>query len=183
MERGNHYGSSSLHLAGRNIRANHSCQRAFLRSCSPRQVLLRVAAVPSRVPRYLKGTHGGTTFRLPDDKGFVELVNEPVVIDPRNPQPTSIVAYFYQADGKSAMSPSPTDVSFQIDPDARSRQRDKAAAGSSTLPLSAEPKADDPAGASRFASKTGPYYLAAVRGTLKAKINGQDISTAFMGSR
>lgn len=137
----------------------------------------------SQVIKVFKGTHGGTTFRLPDEKGFVELVNEPVVTDRLNPQPTSIVAYFYQADGKSAMSPSPTDVSFQIAPDARSKQRGQATGGASTLPLSAEPKADDPAGASRFASKTGPYFMAAVRGTLKAKISGQDISTAFMGSR
>ncbi len=138
---------------------------------------------PELNSQILKGTHGGTTFRLPDEKGFVELVNEPVVTDRRNPQPTTIVAYFFQADGKTAMSPSPTDVSFQIDPDARSRQRDKATSGSSTLPLSAEPKADDPTGASRFASKTGPYDLAGLRGTLKAKINGQDVSTAFMGAR
>jgi len=138
---------------------------------------------PELSSQVFKGTHGGTTFRLPDEKGFVELVNEPVVTDRHNPQPTSIVAYFYQANGKTAMSPSPTDVSFQIDPDARSRQRGKATAGSSTLPLSAEPKADDPAGISRFASKTGSYDLAGVRGTLKAKINSQDVSTAFMGAR
>ncbi len=138
---------------------------------------------PEPSSQVLKGTHSGTSIRLPEDKGYVELVNEPIMTDRRNPQPTSIVAYFYQADGKSPMSPSPTDVSFQIDPDARSRQRDKSAAGSSTLPLSAEPKADDPAGASRFASKTGPYALTAVRGTLKAKINRQDVSTAFMGAR
>ena len=138
---------------------------------------------PEPSSQVLKGTHSGTFIRLPDDKGFVELVNEPAVIDRRNPQPTSIVAYFFQADGKSAMSPSPTDVSFQIDPDARSKQRGQATGGASTLPLSAEPKADDPAVTSRFASKTGPYYLAGVRGTLKAKINGQDVSTAFMGSR
>jgi|GEM_PF-2558040 len=35
----------------RNIRANYSCQRTFLRSYLPRQVLLRVAALQSRVPR------------------------------------------------------------------------------------------------------------------------------------
>ncbi len=138
---------------------------------------------PEPSSQVLKGTHSGTFIRLPDDKGFIELVNEPVVTDRYNPQPTSIVAYFFQADGKSAMSPSPTDVSFEITPDARSRQRDRSAAGSSTLHLSAEPKADDPAGASRFASKTGPYALAAIRGALKAKINGQEVSTAFMGSR
>ncbi len=72
---------------------------------------------------------------------------------------------------------------LRIAPLKRSRQRDKSAASSSTLPLSAEPKADDPAGASRFGSKTGPYALTAVRGTLKAKINGQDVSTAFIGAR
>src|SRR5271157_1423421 len=111
---------------------------------------------PELSSQVFKGTHGGTTFRLPDEKGFVELVNEPVVTDRHNPQPTSIVAYFYQANGKTAMSPSPTDVSFQIDPDARSRQRGKATAGSSTLPLSAEPKADDPAGISRFEPRLAP---------------------------
>jgi len=145
--------------------------------------LVAGCASPELSPQAFKGTHAGTTFRLPDEKGFVELVNEPVVTDRRNPPPTSIVAYFYQADGKSAMSPSPTDVSFQINPGAGSRQRDKSAAGSSTLPFSAEPKADDPASTSRFVSKTGPYDLAGVRGALRAKINGQDVSTAFMGSR
>ena len=81
------------------------------------------------------------------------------------------------------MSPSPTDVSFQINPDARSRERGEAAAISLTLTLSTEPKADDSTGASRFASKTGPYDLAGIRGTLKAKINGEDVSTAFLGAR
>jgi hypothetical protein len=32
-----------------------------------------------------RGTHGGKSIRLPDDKGFVELVNEPIVTDRRNP--------------------------------------------------------------------------------------------------
>ncbi len=131
----------------------------------------------------VKGTHSGTAIRLPDEKGFVELVNEPPVVDRRNPQATSIVAYFLKADGKSAMSPTPTDVSFQIDPDARSKQRGKATGNSSTVGLSAEPKADDPTSASRFTSKTGPYDLAGIRGTLKAKINGEDISAPFMGAR
>jgi|SRR5271157_1747200 len=69
---------------------------------------------PELSSQVFKGTHSGTSIRLPEDKGYVELVNEPIVTDRRNPQPTSIVAYFHQADGKSPMSPSPTDVSFQI---------------------------------------------------------------------
>ena len=131
----------------------------------------------------VRGIHSGTAIHLASDKGFVELVNEPPVDDRRNPQPTSIVAYFLQPDGKSAMSPSPTDVSFHIDPDARSRQRGKTAASSTMVALSAEPKSDDPAGASRFASKTGPYDLTGIRGTLKAKINGEEVSATFTGPR
>jgi hypothetical protein len=49
--------------------------------------------------------------------------------------------------------------------------------------LSAEPRADDPAGGSRFASKVGPYNLFGIRGTLKAKIGGQDVSVVYLGGR
>jgi hypothetical protein len=118
-------------------------------------------------------------LRLPDDKGFVELVNEPAVTDRRNPQPTSLVAYFLQPDARSAMTPSPTDVGMQIDPGRGSRKRTEATA----LPLGAEPKADDPAGGSRFASKVGPYALSGIRGTLKAKVGGQDVSVDYLGGR
>jgi hypothetical protein len=138
---------------------------------------------PQLSSQVTKGAHDGTSFRLPDEKGLVEIVNEPTVTDRRNPQPTSIVAYFLQADGKSALNPGPTEVSFTIDPDARSRQREKPAASPTTLLLTAEPKADDAGGASRFASKTGPFDLSSLRGTLKAKINGQDVSISLMEAR
>ena len=37
--------------------------------------------------------------------------------------------------------------------------------------------------AARFASKPGPYNLTALRGTLSARIGGQQISSTFSGSR
>jgi len=54
---------------------------------------------------------------------------------------------------------------------------------SQIIPLSAEPKSDDAAGAARFASKPGPYQLSAIRGNLSAKVGGQEISTPFGGGR
>jgi hypothetical protein len=125
--------------------------------------------------------HRGTMIRLPEDKGFVELVNEPEVGDRRKPEPTSIVAYFLQIDGKSSLDPPPADVSFSIESAASKGGRGKQ--NSARISLSAQPKPDDPLGASRFASATGPYDLAATRGTLTAKIGGQEISTVFAGSR
>jgi hypothetical protein len=127
------------------------------------------------------GPHQGTMIRLPDDKGFVELTNEPEVADRRNLQPTSIVAYFIGADSKSPLTPAPTDVSFALE-GARGGRGDSDA-GAQAIPLSAEPKADDPSGSSRFVSKPGAYDLAKMRGTVAAKIDGIGISIPFSGAR
>jgi hypothetical protein len=126
--------------------------------------------------------HHGTMIPLPENRGFVELINEPEVSDRRNPQPTSIVAYYLQADGKSPLNPAPTDVSFAIDPGVARGARGKQGSAQS-VPLIAEPKSDDPAGAGRFASKPGPYDLTDMRGTLSAKIGGQEISIPFAEAR
>ena len=137
---------------------------------------------PSRETTVLKGPHLGTTLQLPDKKGYVELVNEPEVKDRRSNQPTAIVAYYLQPDAKSALTPAPSDVRFSIDSgggrDSRSQR-----GGSQILPLSAEPKSDDPAAGARFASKPGPYQLSNLRGTLNAKIDGQEVSIIFQGAR
>jgi len=125
-------------------------------------------------PQLVVGPHHGTTIRLPEDKGFVELTNEPEVTDRRASAATSIVAYYLQPDCKSAMEPPPAGVNFVIEAGRK---------GSQTIPLSAEPKSDDPAGAGRFASKPGPYVLSGLRGRLNAKIGGQEISTTFVGGR
>jgi hypothetical protein len=130
----------------------------------------------------VNGPHHGTALQLPENKGYVELVNEPEVRDRRGNEPTSIVAYYLQTDGKSPLSSLPSEVSFEIETSSgRNGKRGEPAAQS--LPMTAEPKAEDPAGAGRFASKPGPYLLSTLRGTLKAKIDGQQVSTVFHGGR
>ena len=124
----------------------------------------------------------GTMIPLPDSKGFVELVNEPEVSDRRNPEPTSIVAYFLEPGGDAPMTDSPSDVIFVVESATASGGRPKAGS-SGRVELTAQPKADDPLAAARFASKPGPYDLTALRGTLSARIGGQQISATFSGSR
>jgi hypothetical protein len=120
-------------------------------------------------------------IRLPGDKGFVELLNEPEPSDRSRPEPTSIAAYYLQSDGKSPLTPAPTDVKFEIDAGRRNPRVKEAPTG--TIPLSAEPKSGDPAGAGHFASKPGPYILDDLRGTLSAKIGGEEIAVSFAERR
>ena len=102
--------------------------------------------------------HHGTMIPLPEDRGLVELVNEPEVSDRRKPEPTAIVAYFLQIDGKSPLVPAPDDVNFAIQSAGAGGGRSKQDSGD-RIRLTAQPKPDDPLGAGRFASKTGPYAL------------------------
>jgi hypothetical protein len=126
-------------------------------------------------PAVMVGPHRGTTIRLPDDKGYVELTNEPEVSGRGSREPTAIVAYFLKPDGTSSLEPAPSDVRLSV---TQARTKD-----TETIPLAAEPKADDPAGGSRFASKPGPHHLAVLRGQLNAKIDGQEVSLPVSGSR
>jgi hypothetical protein len=121
------------------------------------------------------GPHRGTTIRLPDDKGYVELTNEPEVTGRGSREPTAIVAYFLKPDGASTMERAPSDVRLVV-----TEARTKA---TETIPLAAEPKSDDPAGGSRFVSKPGPHHLAVLRGQLNVKIDGQEVSLPVSGSR
>jgi hypothetical protein len=131
-------------------------------------------SAPSTPPQVMVGPHRGTTIRLPDEKGFVELTNEPEV-SRGSREPTAIVAYFLKLDSASTMEPAPSDVKLVL-----LTARTKA---SETIPLSAEPKSDDPAGGSRFVSKPGAHHLATLRGNLSAKIDGQEVSLPVSGSR
>ncbi len=132
-------------------------------------------SAPSNPPAVMVGPHHGTTIRLPADKGYVELTNEPEVSGRGSKEPTAIVAYFLKTDGASAMESAPSDVRLVV---AEGRKK-----GNETIPLSPEPKSDDLAGSSRFVSKPGPHHLATLRGTLNAKIDGQEVSLPVAGSR
>jgi hypothetical protein len=141
-------------------------------------------APPVEKQAVINGPHNGTTLQLPDQKGFVEMVNEPEPNDRRKNEPTALVAYFLKIDGKTPLEPAPTDVTFAIDASAgggRGGRGQQATAKS--VPLTAQPKADDPSGACRFASEPGPYLLDGIRGTLSAKVDDQATSLGFAGAR
>jgi hypothetical protein len=140
------------------------------------------AGSPAPEPTVLRGPHHGTTLQLPEKMGYVELVNEPEVKDRRSNEPTALVAYFLKDDAQSPVDPLPSEVSFAID--SGGRREGRARKGSpEVLPLGAEPRSGDPAGAGRFVSKPGPYQLASLRGTLSASFNGQMVSVILQGSR
>jgi hypothetical protein len=140
-------------------------------------------ALPVDQQTVLNGPHHGTTLQLSDQKGFIELVNEPQPRDRRSSEPTALVAYFLKMDAQSPLEPAPTDVSFAVDSGGGRGGRGRQGGAGQAIALAAEPKSDDPAGACRFASKPGPYQLANLRGTLNARIDGQAVSVTFAGGR
>lgn len=127
---------------------------------------------PAAPPTVVKGPHEGTTIRLPDDKGFVEIVNEPRLGERDDVGQTALVAYFLQPDGRSPMSPAPTDVKFDIKLAARN-------SAPQSVKMAADPKTSDAAGAARFASKPGTYNLVNVRGRITASIGGKEVSVDY----
>lgn len=123
---------------------------------------------PKVPPRILQGPHGETAYRLPEDKGYVELLNEPAV-DARAQTPTALVAYFLQEDGETPLATAPTDVRFEVEID---RQQQ-------TLPMTASGEA----GAARFETEEGPYNLAMIRGTLLGQLDGQEFAVNVSDAR
>jgi hypothetical protein len=110
--------------------------------------------------------HGGKIVVLPNSHGFVELtVDRPA---PSKGSRTAVVksriiAYFFQADGTTAMSPAPTDVKVML-----------GVAGSGTAvnltPQSAEP--------GQFASEPGDYPDE-LRGQIEFQLNGKPVQATF----
>jgi hypothetical protein len=127
----------------------------------------------SQVPQ---APHHGTILSLPDGLGCAELVNEPES-DGRGDTPTALVVYFLTPDGKAAMTPPPSEVKAKVSM-AQSRQGKQ-----ETLDLKPEPKSGDPAGESRFASKSGPYALTTIRGELSGKAKDKPFTLEFAGGR
>ncbi len=126
------------------------------------------------VPRAEIGPHQATLYQLPENQGWVELVNEPEVEDRRVKPNTAVVVYFFQADRKTPLAPAPSDVRVDVN-EGRNHIE--------TLTLKAEPKVDDPAGGCRFASKLGPYLLEGLRGKLTATLNGKPVAQDFVAGR
>src|SRR5262245_14662357 len=100
---------------------------------------------------------GGSLVRLPRDRGFVALKTESPAsskISRGKNRPLNVVAYFYQTDGTTPMSPAPTDVVF------------KTGEGEKAKSVTLAPDAADP---NRFVSTPGPYPNG-LQGTIQAKI-------------
>lgn len=109
---------------------------------------------------------GGVLVRLPNDRGMVAIKTEAPEL-PAGPKlknrMVSIVAYFYQMDGTTPLTPAPTDVVFTMGSDAKTK----------TIPLN--PDAKDP---NRFLSAAGPY-MQGIQGMIKAKVQGVDVEESF----
>ena len=112
-------------------------------------------------------SHGGNMLQIPGGKGFAELSIE------RGPAgkgssttPSRLVAYFYQADGTSALSPPPSDVTIHLGAEGGKDVKD--------VKLTAETK---PAG--QFASEPG-QYPDELRGRLAVVLAGESVEIPFM---
>ncbi len=127
---------------------------SFLAGCGESSTTSQSTMAPS---------HGGQMFSLPDERGFVEIQADRGAA-PRGGRgkpaaKTQIMAYFYQSDGKTEMSPAPTDVKIKIG----------SGEGGSVVNLSAEPKE-----AGKYASAPGDHPDG-FAGKLEATLNGQPV--------
>src|SRR5262245_38893869 len=95
---------------------------AFMRT-SPARMAIALALVvtgcsqpnvPTSPAALEAGPHGGTAQRLPGDRGYLEVVNEPESSNPRSPTPTAIVVYFLDTERKAAIATPPSEVSVVI---------------------------------------------------------------------
>ena len=127
--------------------------------------------VPSAIPP-TSPLHGGILVPLPDNQGYVELLN-----DKREKRygafETTIVAYLLQPDKKTALSLKSTNVSVKLD----------TSGGQKTVMLLAKPDQGDSVGSARFASEFGPFELNQRGGDVVVAIDGKTLTMPFRGPR
>src|SRR4051794_27612908 len=108
--------------------------------------------------------HGGILVPLPENQGYVELLN-----DKRERKGgaflTTIVAYPLQADQKTAFPRTPTSVTVTMD----------TPKGKKTIPLLPKPDQGDSVGSARFVSDFGPYELNQVGGDITVAVDGKTL--------
>ena len=115
----------------------------------------------------LAAPHGGHMVALPENRGVVEIKSDRPTAPRGSRTPATkgrILAYFYQADGSTRMSPAPTDVKIQL------------GVNDKTPPVVLAP---EPKEAGLFASEPG-MYPDGFRGQIEAKINGEPVKAPFM---
>jgi hypothetical protein len=126
--------------------------------------------VPAQLPT--SNLHGGVLVLLPENGGYVELLNEGSQRRSGVNQ-TRIVAYVLQHDQKTAIAQQPTSVSVNL----------ALPGGSKAVPLSLAPAADYPVGNARFASEPGPFELDRIGGEVTVAVGGKTLTGAFRGPR
>jgi hypothetical protein len=111
--------------------------------------------------------HGGQMLALPSGKGFAELLVERGAVTKvaaKSPTKRRLLAYFYQPDGSTALTPAPSDVKVRL------------GSADSGTDVTLTPQST-PAG--MFASEPG-QYPDALRGQLALTLGGESIQTDFV---
>jgi len=130
----------------------------------PACLLAGCGGSPKELP-VAKSAHGGNLVSLPGDRGFVEILVESgaagggrkAQVKPR------IIAYFFQPDGTTEMSPGPTEVKVKVGTGEKS----------AVVDLSPQPKE-----AGKYASEPGTYPDG-FNGQLDGKVNGEAVQVSF----
>lgn len=121
---------------------------------------------PEQNPSF--GPHGGPTAALPEQKGFIEIVQEPTGGQSR------LVAYcFSTRDMASALSPVPSSLQFSMD---------LPGGGAQNVAFTAEPKPGDPGGEARFISQPGEFEVDPLLGTVTIAVDGQNLTAKLSGA-
>ena len=124
----------------------------------------------------LTGPHQGTLVKLPDGRGYAEILDlGKERSSSRGDAPSQVAVYFLAADGKGSATGSASGVAVEL--------TIVTGRPAKVVPLESSPDAADPAGKARFLSKPGVYRLSESTGDLVASLDGQAIKVPFDGVR
>jgi hypothetical protein len=137
--------------------------RCFCLMIVPACLLAGCGGSPKELP-IAQAAHGGSLVTLPGERGYVEILVEAAAGGGRKAQGKSqIVAYFFQPDATTAMSPGPSDVKVKLGTGEKG----------AVVDLSPDPKA-----AGKFASEPGTFPEG-FNGQLDANVKGEAIQVSF----
>jgi hypothetical protein len=123
--------------------------------------LLSGCGGPAPESKFVAAPHGGNILELPDSHGFVELkidLGPPSKNGRKEASKSRVIAYFYQPDAASVLSPAPTDVKVTL--------------GDKVIALAPQP--DQPG---EFTSAPGNY--ADLRGQIAFQHDGKPLEAKF----
>lgn len=130
------------------------------------------AAVPASALE--TGPHGGILIPLPEEKGLAEVSLEAPPGAAKRSSKQLLVARFLRPDLKSALEPSPGDVSIKLEFPGREAE---------TIPLKSVAEVRSGNDPGRFASAAGDYAVDPLIGELKVTLQGQAFTVPFTNGR